>query len=90
MVATVRCEEIANEKLASFVTNEEWCQLDAAVQTHAVSGFGKKLNSIIDSCMSDTKNLAGLVEADSYAFMFQQSSLHFVALVYMVLMVVVK
>ncbi|KAL6972721.1 hypothetical protein U1Q18_026894 [Sarracenia purpurea var. burkii] len=90
MVATVRCEEIANEKLASFVTNEEWCQLDAAVQTHAVSGFGKKLNSIIDRCMSDTKNLAGLVEADSYAFMFQQSSLHFVALVCMVLMVVVK
>nr|GLL21767.1 protein ROOT HAIR DEFECTIVE 3-like [Ipomoea trifida] len=49
MVATVRCEEIANEKYASFTANEEWCQLDEAVQSHAVPGFGKKLSSMLDA-----------------------------------------
>ncbi|CAL5375945.1 unnamed protein product [Camellia sinensis] len=53
MVATVRCEEIANEKLSSFAGNEEWCQLDEAVQTRPVLGFGKKLSSIIDTCLSE-------------------------------------
>ncbi|KAF7135257.1 hypothetical protein RHSIM_Rhsim08G0233300 [Rhododendron simsii] len=53
MVATVRCEEIANEKLASFVANEEWCELDAAIQTGPVSGFGKKLTSILHTCLSE-------------------------------------
>ncbi|KAA8540291.1 hypothetical protein F0562_024146 [Nyssa sinensis] len=53
MVATVRCEEIANEKLASFVANEEWCQLDEAVQSHPVPGFGKKLSLILDTCLSE-------------------------------------
>ncbi|XP_047334056.1 protein ROOT HAIR DEFECTIVE 3 homolog 1-like isoform X2 [Impatiens glandulifera] len=53
MVATVRCEEIANEKLASFVTNEVWCELDEAVQSGPVPGFGKKLSSILDTCLSE-------------------------------------
>ncbi|KAE9467920.1 hypothetical protein C3L33_00173, partial [Rhododendron williamsianum] len=53
MVATVRCEEIANEKLASFVANEEWCEFDAAIQTGPVSGFGKKLTSILHTCLSE-------------------------------------
>lgn len=53
MVATVRCEEIANEKYSSFVANEEWCELEEAVQSHPVPGFGKKLSSILDSCLSD-------------------------------------
>ncbi|KAG5537879.1 hypothetical protein RHGRI_025094 [Rhododendron griersonianum] len=53
MVATVRCEEIANEKLASFVANEEWCEFDAAIQTGPVSGFGKKLTSILHICLSE-------------------------------------
>ncbi|THF95063.1 hypothetical protein TEA_029664 [Camellia sinensis var. sinensis] len=53
MVATVRCEEIANEKVSSFAGNEEWCQLDEAVQTRPVLGFGKKLSSIIDTCLSE-------------------------------------
>ncbi|XP_057505001.1 protein ROOT HAIR DEFECTIVE 3-like [Actinidia eriantha] len=53
MVATVRCEEIANEKLASFVANEDWCELDEAIQTQPVSGFGKKLTSILGNCLSE-------------------------------------
>ncbi|KAI4355512.1 hypothetical protein L6164_004276 [Bauhinia variegata] len=53
MVATVRCEEIANEKFALFVANEDWRQLDEAVQSGQVPGFGKKLSSIIASCLSE-------------------------------------
>ncbi|KAK6914761.1 Sey1/RHD3-like, three-helix bundle domain [Dillenia turbinata] len=47
MVATVRCEEIANEKFEAFAANEEWCQIEDAVQSGPVVGFGKKLSSIM-------------------------------------------
>ncbi|XP_075492309.1 protein ROOT HAIR DEFECTIVE 3-like isoform X1 [Primulina tabacum] len=53
MVATVRCEEIANEKFSSFTTNEEWCQLEQTVQSQPVPGFGRKLTSILDVCLSE-------------------------------------
>ncbi|XP_061371102.1 protein ROOT HAIR DEFECTIVE 3 homolog 1-like [Gastrolobium bilobum] len=53
MVATVRCEEIANEKYALFAANEDWCQLEEAVQSGPVSGFGKKLNALLDACLSE-------------------------------------
>ncbi|XP_047266124.1 protein ROOT HAIR DEFECTIVE 3 isoform X1 [Capsicum annuum] len=53
MVATVRCEEIANEKYVSFTENEEWRQLEEAVNTHSVRGFGRKLSSILDVCLSE-------------------------------------
>ncbi|KAB2623665.1 protein ROOT HAIR DEFECTIVE 3 [Pyrus ussuriensis x Pyrus communis] len=53
MVATVRCEEIANEKYAAFAGNEEWNELNEAVQSGPISGFGKKLNSILDTCLSE-------------------------------------
>ncbi|TXG68531.1 hypothetical protein EZV62_003466 [Acer yangbiense] len=52
MVATVRCEEIANEKYSNFVANERWTDLEEAVQSGPVSGFGKRLNSILESSMS--------------------------------------
>ncbi|XP_010242217.1 PREDICTED: protein ROOT HAIR DEFECTIVE 3 [Nelumbo nucifera] len=53
MVATVRCEEIANEKFACLTANEEWCQLEMAVQSGPVPGFGKKLSLIVDKCLSE-------------------------------------
>ncbi|KAJ4953653.1 hypothetical protein NE237_030485 [Protea cynaroides] len=53
MVATVRCEEIANEKFSSLTVNEEWCQLEEAVQSGPVLGFGKKLGVILDTCFSE-------------------------------------
>ncbi|KAK4726515.1 hypothetical protein R3W88_031432 [Solanum pinnatisectum] len=53
MVATVRCDEISNEKYDSFMKNEEWCQLKEAVQSHPVGGFGKKLSSILNTCLSE-------------------------------------
>ncbi|KAI4381038.1 hypothetical protein MLD38_007156 [Melastoma candidum] len=52
MVATVRCEEIANEKFSSFKENEEWLRLEEAAQTGPVSGFGRSISSIIDTCLS--------------------------------------
>ncbi|XP_061372478.1 protein ROOT HAIR DEFECTIVE 3 homolog 1-like [Gastrolobium bilobum] len=53
MVATVRCEEIANEKYASFVAHEEWCQLEEDVQSGPIPGFGKKLNSLLHTSLSE-------------------------------------
>ncbi|KZV51416.1 hypothetical protein F511_20580 [Dorcoceras hygrometricum] len=53
MVATVRCEEIANEKFSSFIANEDWQQLEQAVQSHPVPGFGRKLTSLLDVCLSE-------------------------------------
>ncbi|XP_057455236.1 protein ROOT HAIR DEFECTIVE 3-like [Lotus japonicus] len=53
MVATVRCEEIANEKYVSFSENEEWCQLEEAVQSGPLPGFGKKISSLLDAYLSE-------------------------------------
>ncbi|KAL6285483.1 hypothetical protein ACE6H2_009873 [Prunus campanulata] len=51
MVATVRCEEIANEKYSDFAANEEWIELKV-ISIHP-GGFGKKLSSMIDTCISE-------------------------------------
>ncbi|CAI9114324.1 OLC1v1015027C1 [Oldenlandia corymbosa var. corymbosa] len=53
MVATVRCEEIANEKCGSFLENEEWREIEEAVKSHPVPKFGKRLSSIIDTYLSE-------------------------------------
>ncbi|XP_058073929.1 protein ROOT HAIR DEFECTIVE 3-like [Magnolia sinica] len=53
MVATVRCEEIANERHASLTLNEEWLQVEEAVQSGPVPGFGKKLSAILTTCLSE-------------------------------------
>ncbi|GAB4842527.1 Cell wall protein rhd3 [Ancistrocladus abbreviatus] len=53
MVATVRCEEIANERFSSFIENKEWCELEDAAQAGPVPTFGSKVSCIIDSCLSE-------------------------------------
>ncbi|GLT74582.1 hypothetical protein SLA2020_463700 [Shorea laevis] len=53
MVATVRCEEIANEKYAAFTENEDWCQLEETVKSEPVAGFGKKLSSTLNTTLSE-------------------------------------
>ncbi|KAI4299294.1 hypothetical protein L6164_032765 [Bauhinia variegata] len=53
MVATVRCEEIANEMLGCLHSDEDWLALEEAVQSGPVQGFGKKLSSIIDAYLSE-------------------------------------
>ncbi|KAI3860035.1 hypothetical protein MKW92_047834 [Papaver armeniacum] len=64
MVATFRCEEIANEKLSHLTSDEGWLGLDEAVQAGFVSGFGKKLSSILDTYLS---------QYDSEAIYFDES-----------------
>lgn len=53
MVATVRCEEIGNEKYAAFSANEDWCQLEETVKSGAIAGFGKKLSSVLNTFLSE-------------------------------------
>ncbi|XP_004293731.1 PREDICTED: protein ROOT HAIR DEFECTIVE 3 homolog 2 [Fragaria vesca subsp. vesca] len=53
MVATVRCEEIANEKFTHLTSNEDWLALEEAVQSGPVPGFGKQLSSILDTYLSE-------------------------------------
>ncbi|KAI8524674.1 hypothetical protein RHMOL_Rhmol13G0166300 [Rhododendron molle] len=53
MVATVRCEEIASDKLRCLTSDERWLALEEAVQSNPVPGFGKKLSSILDTYLSE-------------------------------------
>ncbi|KAJ9168585.1 hypothetical protein P3X46_020087 [Hevea brasiliensis] len=53
MVATVRCEEIAAGKLRNLSSDEGWLALVEAVQVGPVSGFGKKLSSILETYLSE-------------------------------------
>uniref|UniRef100_A0A0E0RA61 GB1/RHD3-type G domain-containing protein n=1 Tax=Oryza rufipogon TaxID=4529 RepID=A0A0E0RA61_ORYRU len=53
MVATVRCEEIADEKLKSFISDKGWLELETAANSGLVPGFGKKLNAILDFYLSE-------------------------------------
>ncbi|CAH2046365.1 unnamed protein product [Thlaspi arvense] len=53
MVATVRCEEIADEKLHHLATDESWLELQKAVVGGLVPGFGRKLSSILEKYFSE-------------------------------------
>ncbi|KAF3486178.1 hypothetical protein F2Q69_00055300 [Brassica cretica] len=53
MVATVRCEEIANEKLHHLATDESWLELQKAAEDGLVPGFGRKLSSILEKYISE-------------------------------------
>ncbi|CAM0949041.1 unnamed protein product [Alopecurus aequalis] len=53
MVATVRCDEIANEKFGCLTSDAEWLDLENAVQSGSVQGFGKKLGYIVDVHMQE-------------------------------------
>uniref|UniRef100_A0A0D9Y179 Protein ROOT HAIR DEFECTIVE 3 homolog n=1 Tax=Leersia perrieri TaxID=77586 RepID=A0A0D9Y179_9ORYZ len=53
MVATVRCDEIANEKFSCLTSDAEWMDLENAVQSGPVPGFGKKLGYTVDVHMQE-------------------------------------
>ncbi|KAL3575592.1 hypothetical protein D5086_023693 [Populus alba] len=53
MVATVRCEEIAGEKLKCFTTDEDWLKMKEDVQDCPVSGFGGAVSSILETYLSE-------------------------------------
>ncbi|XP_031250394.1 protein ROOT HAIR DEFECTIVE 3 homolog 2-like [Pistacia vera] len=52
MVATVQCEEIANEKLRLFSADKALLALVEATKVGPVPGFGKELSSILDTYRS--------------------------------------
>ncbi|XP_039159334.1 protein ROOT HAIR DEFECTIVE 3-like [Eucalyptus grandis] len=52
IVATERCERIADEKYSSLTENEDWHLIEEAARSGPVPGFGKKLSSIIEACLS--------------------------------------
>ncbi|KAI4354115.1 hypothetical protein L6164_003014 [Bauhinia variegata] len=53
MVATARCEEIKNEQYNSFQMNEELHNLRKDAQFGFVPDFGKRVNSILNTCVSN-------------------------------------
>ncbi|XP_011015853.1 PREDICTED: protein ROOT HAIR DEFECTIVE 3 homolog 2-like, partial [Populus euphratica] len=53
MVATVRCEEIANEMLKRLNSDKVWMALKEDVKAGLVPGFGETLRPIIESYLSE-------------------------------------
>lgn len=53
MVATVRCEEIANENLKQFLSDKGWLDLNAALESGLPPSFGMRLSAILDSYLSE-------------------------------------
>ncbi|XP_044946750.1 protein ROOT HAIR DEFECTIVE 3 homolog 1-like [Hordeum vulgare subsp. vulgare] len=53
MVATVRCDEIANERFGCLISDAEWLDLENNVQAGLVLGFGKKLGYIVEVHMEE-------------------------------------
>ncbi|KAI3875007.1 hypothetical protein MKW98_019580 [Papaver atlanticum] len=76
MVATVRCEEITNEKLSHLTSYEGWLELDEVVQAVFVSGFGEKLSYILDTYIS-SKAISAANTYDSEAIYFDESVSNF-------------
>ena len=59
MVATVRCDEIAHEKLQSLTKDEEWRKLQDDSRRGAVAGFGKRVSFLLDKYTSQYDAEAG-------------------------------
>ncbi|KAI4356287.1 hypothetical protein L6164_000319 [Bauhinia variegata] len=53
MVATVRCEEICNEKYDSLKVNENWCALRREAQLGFIPRFGERVNLIVEAYVSE-------------------------------------
>ncbi|CAK7336933.1 unnamed protein product [Dovyalis caffra] len=53
MVAAVRCEEVAEEKLKRFTSDTDWLAMKEAVQAGPVSGFGGEVSSILERYISE-------------------------------------
>ncbi|KAF5810436.1 putative P-loop containing nucleoside triphosphate hydrolase [Helianthus annuus] len=62
MVATVRCEEIGNEKYAAFAKNKDWCEIEEAVQSQLVPDFGNKVSLLLDTCFTGYDDEAAFFE----------------------------
>ncbi|KAJ6748228.1 PROTEIN SEY1, partial [Salix purpurea] len=53
MVATFRCEAIAEEKLKCFTSNKSWLAIKEDVQAGPVPWFGEDVTSILETCLSE-------------------------------------
>ncbi|KAF9671711.1 hypothetical protein SADUNF_Sadunf12G0075900 [Salix dunnii] len=53
MVATFRCEVIAEEILKCFTSNKRWLAIKEDVQAGPVTGFGEDVTSILETCLSE-------------------------------------
>ncbi|KAL6502196.1 hypothetical protein OROHE_024789 [Orobanche hederae] len=53
MVSTVRCEEIADKKFKCLASDKDWLHVERDVQTCAISGFGKRISSILKNYLSE-------------------------------------
>ncbi|XP_044340864.1 protein ROOT HAIR DEFECTIVE 3-like isoform X2 [Triticum aestivum] len=53
MVATVRCGQISSEKVAIFIADQDWKHFKETVQNYYVPGFGKKISTLLDRCLSE-------------------------------------
>nr|XP_043622361.1 protein ROOT HAIR DEFECTIVE 3-like [Erigeron canadensis] len=62
MVATVRCEEIANEKHSAFAKNKDWCELEEVVKSQLIPDFGKKISLLLDTCFAGYDDEAAFFE----------------------------
>ncbi|KAH6774990.1 hypothetical protein C2S52_012551 [Perilla frutescens var. hirtella] len=52
MVATVRCDEISQDKLRLFATDKDWLAVEKATETKLVLGFGADISSILSNYLS--------------------------------------
>ncbi|XP_047960544.1 protein ROOT HAIR DEFECTIVE 3 homolog 2-like isoform X2 [Salvia hispanica] len=53
MVATMRCEEIAMDKLRLFQSDQEWLEIEKSAKTKLVIDFGAKTKSILAKYLSE-------------------------------------
>ncbi|KAJ7522279.1 hypothetical protein O6H91_18G004300 [Diphasiastrum complanatum] len=63
MVATVRCEEIAKQKLVDFVSDEEWQNLSETAKEDAVIMFGRKASGLLHKSISEYDTEAAYFES---------------------------
>ncbi|GIL94426.1 hypothetical protein Vretimale_620 [Volvox reticuliferus] len=51
MVANIRCQEILEDQLRSFIEDQTWKTLHEASSSGIVEGFGKRAHDLVDSCV---------------------------------------
>lgn len=62
MVATVRCDEIAHEKLQALTKDEEWRTLQEESRGGAIPGFGKRVSLMLEKYVSQYDAEAGFFD----------------------------
>lgn len=62
MVATVRCEEIAHEKLQALRKDEKWRKVEESAREGAVAGFGKKVSGMLEKYVAEYDMEAGFFD----------------------------